>query len=152
MAPSIFRYHEISEANSRILNPITEAKLALVGELCRFGSGDRLLDLACGKAELLATWASRYGVTGTGVDLSDLFLEAGRARVAELGVAERVTLIKGDAGEYVEPGHDVVSCIGATWIGGGLVGTLELMRVSRSGSTSRPRRRTAARTASGASS
>ena len=71
MAPSVFRYHEISEAGHRVLNPFTEAKLALVGELCRLRSGDRLLDLACGKAELLATWAHRYGITGTGVDLSE---------------------------------------------------------------------------------
>jgi SAM-dependent methyltransferase len=130
MAPSILRYHEIAEAGSRILNPFTEAKLALLGALCRFGAADRLLDLACGKAELLSTWSSRYGIAGTGVDLSDLFLDAGHARAAELGVSDRVTLVKGDAGEYVEPGHDVVSCIGATWIGGGLVGTLRLMRRS----------------------
>jgi hypothetical protein len=44
------RYHEISEANHRILNPFTEEKMILVGKICRLRPGMRQLDLACGKA------------------------------------------------------------------------------------------------------
>jgi SAM-dependent methyltransferase len=126
---SRLRYHEIVEADHRILNPFTDDKLALLAELCRLEPGQRLLDLACGKAELLATWAHRHGIGGIGVDISEVFLAAARARVAELGVAGRVTLVHADAGTY-EPGEafDVAACIGATWIGGGLAGTLAKLR------------------------
>jgi hypothetical protein len=46
------RQHEIAEAGHRILNPFTEEKLMLLGEVCRAGSGTRILDLCCGKGEL----------------------------------------------------------------------------------------------------
>lgn len=124
------RHHEIAESRHRILNPVTEGKLMLLGDICRLGKGQRQLDLACGKGEMLVRWAERYGTTGTGVDLSEVFLTAARERAAELGVAGAVEFVRGDAGAYdAEPGaYDVVSCIGATWIGGGLTGTIELLR------------------------
>ncbi len=123
------RLHEIAEAGHRILNPFTEEKLMLLGEVCRLRPRMRQLDLCCGKAEMLCQWAKRWGITGIGVDISKVFLAAARARGAELGVADKLTFVEGDAGQYpAEPGaFDVVSCIGATWIGGGLVGTLRLM-------------------------
>ncbi len=45
-------------------------------------------------------------------------------------MADRVRFVRGDAARVdVGPGaYDVVSCIGATWIGGGPGGTIELMR------------------------
>jgi SAM-dependent methyltransferase len=125
---SRLRYHEIVEADHRILNPFSEAKVALLAEVCRVAPGQRLLDLACGKGELLATWAHRYGVGGVGVDLSDVFLAAARERVAELGVGGRVELVRADAGGYrPEEPFDLASCLGATWVGGGLAGTLALL-------------------------
>ncbi|NYI07885.1 SAM-dependent methyltransferase [Allostreptomyces psammosilenae] len=124
------RFHEISEARNRILNPFDQAKLDLLGEIVSPAAGSRHLDLACGKGEMLCTWAARYGTTGVGVDLSEVFLAAARERAAELRVTDRVRFEQGDAGAYrPEPGgYDVVSCVGATWIGGGLTGTIELMR------------------------
>jgi ubiquinone/menaquinone biosynthesis C-methylase UbiE len=124
------RYHEISETSHRILNPFTDEKLMLLGEVCGLHAGMTQLDLACGKGEMLCRWAAEYGLTGTGVDLGDGFLGAARERAEALGVAEKVAFVKGDAGKYPQEEHafDVVSCIGATWIGNGLAGTLELMK------------------------
>src|SRR4051812_33001847 len=123
------RFHEISEANHRILNPYNEEKLMLLGELCRLQAGMRPVYLSCGKGERLWLWAKRWGIEGTGVDISQVFLAAARARAVALGVANQVTLIEGDAGNYLAgaQSYDIVSCIGATWIGGGLSGTLQLM-------------------------
>jgi SAM-dependent methyltransferase len=129
---SILRQHEISEARHRILNPFSEAKLDLLGELCQLQPGQRQLDLACGKGELLGRWSRRYGTHGVGVDISDVFLTAAHARAEELRVADRVTFVHADAGTYAaeRSAFDVVSCIGATWIGGGLAGTLDLMKAA----------------------
>lgn len=127
------RLHEIAETNHRILNPFDETKLMLLGEICRLQSGMRQLDLACGKGEMLCQWAKRWGITGVGVDISKVFLAAARQRAVELGVAAQVSFVEGDAGNYVAVDataadcFDLVSCIGATWIGGGVVGTLKLM-------------------------
>lgn len=126
------RFHEIAEANHRILNPFSEEKLMLLGEICGLHEAIRILDLACGKAEMLCRWAERYGLSGTGVDISAVFLEAARARARELGVWSRINFVQGDAGDYPQEFHEfnIVSCIGATWIGGGLVGTLKLMQTA----------------------
>ena len=124
------RFHEIAETHHRILNPFTEEQLDLLGRVCGLRAGMRQLDLACGKAEMLCRWARDHGVVGVGVDISTVFLEAARRRAVELGVAESVTLVQTDAGQYPRETHeyDVVSCIGATWIGNGLRGTLDRMR------------------------
>lgn len=124
------RFHEIAEQDHRILNPFTHDKLMLLGDICRLDAGMRQLDLCCGKAEMLCQWSQRWGIRGTGVDISAVFLEAAHARADELGVADRITFVEQDAAQYAaEPhGYDVVSCIGATWIGDGLTGTLALMQ------------------------
>lgn len=124
------RFHEIAEGNHRILNPFTEDKLMLLGEICRLQAGMRQLDLACGKGEMLCQWARRWGIEGVGVDISKVFLAAARARAAELNVEDRVTFVERDAGQYAPEANnfDIVSCIGATWIGNGLVGTIQLLR------------------------
>ena len=124
------RMHEIAESEHRILDPFSDEKLRLLGNACRLHAGQRLLDLCCGKGEMLCTWSQAHGIAGVGVDVSEVFLTAARARALELGVADRVEFVEADAGAYL-PGageYDLVACIGATWIGGGLLGTLELMR------------------------
>lgn len=123
-------YHEIAEEGLRILNPFSEEKLALLVDLCHPNSGGRVLDLACGKGEMLCQMALRYGIEGVGVDLSAVFLESARKRAAELGVESRLQFLEQDASTFrTDPAsYDIVSCIGATWIGSGLAGTLRLMK------------------------
>ena len=124
------RFHEIGEKNHRILNPFTQEKLMLLGEICRLEPGMRQLDLACGKGEMLCRWAEHFGIQGTGVDISQVFLTAAQARAEELSVTSKVEFILGDAANFqAEPdSYDIVSCIGANWIGGGTRGTLELIK------------------------
>ena len=124
------RHHEIAEAGHRILDPLVEPQLRLIAEICEVGPGTRVLDLACGKGEMLCRWAGWFGASGVGVDLSHVFSGAARARAAELGVADRVSIVQGDAAAYEAKtgAFDVVSCLGATWIGGGLAGTVGLLR------------------------
>ncbi|MBZ0275297.1 MAG: class I SAM-dependent methyltransferase [Anaerolineae bacterium] len=123
------RFHEIAETNHRILNPFTEEKLMLLGEICRLRPGLAQLDLCCGKGEMLSLWAQRFGIAGIGVDISHVFLSAARDRADECGVGTQIKFVQGDAAQYKPPApFDVVSCIGATWIGDGLVGTLKLMQ------------------------
>jgi SAM-dependent methyltransferase len=128
------RFFEVSEAGIHIQNPFSEQKLMLVGEICHelgyLQPGTQLLDLACGQGEMLCRWAQLYGITGTGVDFSEAFLQAARQRAAELGVTSQVDFVKGDARAYAQASraYDVIGCLGATEIGGGTVGTVSLMR------------------------
>lgn len=91
----------------------------------------RVLDLGSGSGEMLCTWARDHGIVGTGIDLSRLFTEQAKLRAEELGVAAQVTFIHGDATGYVAGEKvDVAACVGATWIGGGVAGTIELLAQS----------------------
>jgi SAM-dependent methyltransferase len=122
------RIFTISESAHRIHNPFTPEKLATLGAALRLEPGTRVLDLGSGSGEMLCTWARDYGVTGTGIDLSPLFTEQAQLRAEELGVADRVTFIHGDASGYVaDERAGVAACVGATWIGGGVAGTVELL-------------------------
>jgi SAM-dependent methyltransferase len=122
--------HEIAEADHQILDPFTDAHLLELARVARVGAGTRVLDLACGKGEMLCRWAQEFGSSGVGVDISPVFADAARKRAVELGVADRVGIEQADASTYrPEPGaFDIAACVGATWIGDGTVGTIELLR------------------------
>ncbi len=122
------RIFTISESAHRIHNPFTPANLATLGAALRLEQGARILDLGSGSGEMLCTWAREYGITGVGIDMSTLFTEQAKHRAEELGVADRVTFIHDDAAGYVaDEKVDVAACLGATWIGGGFAGTIELL-------------------------
>jgi len=125
------RIFNITESSHRIHNPLTPEKLATLGAALRLESGTRILDLGCGSGEMLCTWARDHGITGTGIDMSQLFAEQAKLRAEELGVADRVNFIHGDAAGYVaDEKADVAACVGATWIAGGVTGTIELLAQS----------------------
>ncbi len=122
------RIFNITESAHRIHNPFTAEKLAGLGAALRLETGTRVLDLGSGSGEMLCTWARDHGVTGTGIDMSRSFTEQARLRAEELGVADRVEFIHGDAAGYVSDQKvGVAACLGASWIAGGVVGTIELL-------------------------
>ncbi|MDQ1631954.1 MAG: hypothetical protein QOC80_1926 [Frankiaceae bacterium] len=119
------RQFVIREGHHRIHSPLSEEKLAVLGRAVRLRSGDQNLDLACGSGEMLCTWARDHGIAGSGVDLSSVFVAAATARASELGVADSVVFEHADASGYEASSPcDVVACLGASWIAGGVAGTI----------------------------
>jgi len=122
------RIFNITESAHRIHNPFTPEKLATLGAALRLERGTRVLDLGSGSGEMVCTWARDYGIIGVGIDMSRLFTEQAKRRAGELGVADRVQFIHNDAAGYVsDEKAGVAACLGATWIGGGVSGTIELL-------------------------
>ncbi|GAA0513512.1 hypothetical protein Ade02nite_89650 [Paractinoplanes deccanensis] len=119
----------IREGDLRILNPFSPAKLAALGRALKLTPGTTLVDLCSGKGEMLCTWARDHGITGIGVDLAADWVAVARQRAAELGVD--VEFRHGDAARFTAPDRaDVAACIGATWIGDGVEGTITILERS----------------------
>ena len=67
-----------------------------------------VLDLCCGRGEMLKIWSEAFGVSGTGVDRDAAFIETGRERLAG---NDRIKLVCGDALKYKDKEkYDVVVC------------------------------------------
>jgi len=127
----LHRIIAVRHSSHRILNPFSDAKLATLGRAIGLERDNHVLDLGCGKGEMLCTWARDHGIVGSGVDVNPAFVAAAGARASELGVSDLVTVAQGDAAGWVSAVPvDVAACVGATWIGGGVPGTVELLRRS----------------------
>jgi SAM-dependent methyltransferase len=125
------RIYTIRESSHRIHNPFTSQKLAALGRALDLFPGMRVLDLASGSGEMLCTWARDHRITGTGVDLSSVFTQKARERAVELEVEDLVGFVHADASGWVsEQPVDLAACIGATWIGDGVAGTVHLLQRS----------------------
>ena len=71
---------------------------AAAAERMRFTGPGKLLDVACGTADLCISAALRHpGLSVTGIDFSAPMLRIGRSKVAARGLQDRISLTEGDA-------------------------------------------------------
>jgi cyclopropane-fatty-acyl-phospholipid synthase len=74
------------------LDAAQEAKLEHICRKLRLQPGERMLDVGCGWGGLLDYAATRFGVSGVGITLSEPQAEKARARLAASGVGDRVRI------------------------------------------------------------
>jgi ubiquinone/menaquinone biosynthesis C-methylase UbiE len=113
------RYHEIQ-------NPVSAEKIRLLGERIALMPGQRVLDIGCGRGGPAIVLASTFGCSIVGVEKASVFAAAARERIETAGLEDLVEIREQDGAEF-EIGHeawDAVLCLGATWIWGGLEGTV----------------------------
>jgi ubiquinone/menaquinone biosynthesis C-methylase UbiE len=71
----LWKFFDITHRHHRLCNPTSIEKLDELCGLFGLPPGARVLDIACGKAELLVRLAERFGIAGVGVDLSPYALK-----------------------------------------------------------------------------
>ena len=94
------RFSTIAHGTRRILGPIDDARLDALVEACPLERGDHVLEIGCGKAELLVRLLARWqGATAEGFDRNPWFLADGHAAAdaAPGDVGTRLSLIETDA-------------------------------------------------------
>jgi cyclopropane-fatty-acyl-phospholipid synthase len=77
---------------SNTLDTAQADKLEHICRKLRLQPGESLLDIGCGWGALLIHAARHYGVTGTGVSLSEAQTELARARIRAEGLEDRITI------------------------------------------------------------
>ncbi len=124
------RFFKIAEMNQPFSHPLPPEKLLHLAALCSVNAGTRLLDLACGKGELLAQWARAYDLQGTGVDDDDDLINAAQHRANELEVWSQLQFVASDVLDFPQPFHqyNIVSCLSATWLDTDKATLIALMR------------------------
>jgi cyclopropane-fatty-acyl-phospholipid synthase len=93
------------------LEEAQRAKLEMICRKLRLQPGERFLDIGCGWGGLICHAAQHHGVTAHGVTLSQAQLDFARAKIARLGLQDRVTV---ELKDYKELGseYDKIASVG----------------------------------------
>jgi SAM-dependent methyltransferase len=132
-----WKFYDITHRDHVVCNPTSVAKLDEIIGLLDLPAAPRILDIACGKGELLLRLGARYGsgpggggFRGVGVDISPFHIaELRAAAVRRAPDADLELLEMGGADYAAEPGSfDLAVCVGGSRIFGGHAGTLRALR------------------------
>ena len=119
-------WYAVIESRHDLQNPTSPEKIRLLGERLELGPESRVLDVAGGRGGPAILLAREFGCRITSVEWSSEFCAVARERIAEAGLSELVETIEADAAAYEPEGrYDAVLCLGASFVYGGLVPTLE---------------------------
>jgi SAM-dependent methyltransferase len=126
----MWKFYDITHREHVICNPTSEEKLGRLVELLRLPADARVVDIACGKGELLTRLAEAYGVRCVGIDLSPFFVAAAERRLKARAPGSQVVVLQMNGADF-EPDEPhsftVASCIGASWVYGGHAGTMDAL-------------------------
>jgi len=113
-----------------ILNPLLPDSVRRLGRAMDLKPGQRILDLACGKAGVSLPLVLMYKVELTGVDIIPEFIRQAWSRAEASGLYPLCDFIHGDAAQFVARAGstwDAVLMLGASFVWEGLEGALETL-------------------------
>lgn len=99
--------------------PMSVGRMDSIIDLMRLEPGQRVVDIGCGRGELLTRMAERYGAVAVGVDHSAAALEMARDALGQRAPSTKHALAVQDATTFAaEP----ASAAAAVWLGGPFLG------------------------------
>ena len=127
---NIWKFYGVTHRDHLVMNPTSEEKTDEFIGLLPLKSGARVLDIASGKGEQLLRIIKRHDATGVGIDISPYEVKKARRRADDRQLSDRVEFIEGDGAKYdAEPNSfDLTMCLGASWVWGGHLGTIEALK------------------------
>lgn len=126
----IWKFYDITHREHVICNPTNEDKLGHLVDLLRLPVDGRVVDIACGKGELLSRLSQAYRVRCLGIDLSPFFVAEARRRLTASAPGDQAVVLHMNGADF-EPDEphsfSAASCLGASWIYSGYAGTLNAL-------------------------
>jgi SAM-dependent methyltransferase len=119
-------YHVVAESEHELQNPTTPGKIRLLGDRMRLGTRSNVLDVASGRGGPAIILAETFRCHITCVEKAEEFDAAARRRAHEAGLDQLIEFVHADARDFLaeHEGYDAAMCLGASFIWGGLPGTL----------------------------
>ena len=123
------RYFVVAESTHELQNPISEEKLVLLGRRLGLTPESRVLDIASGRGGPALVLAREFGCSIHGIEISPDFHAVAVERIADAGLADRVTFARANAAEaaHAPESYDVALCLGASFVYGSLADTVEAL-------------------------
>lgn len=111
-----------------IMNAMRSTKLDRFCKVLDLRPGSSVLDVGCGKGEFLVRLNELYSISGVGVDKSPYCVRDCEDNKKQRVPDADLSFLLMDAADYKsDKQFDVTCCMGASWIYGGLQGTLETL-------------------------
>jgi len=123
-------WHAVVESEHELMNPTSADKIRLLGARLGLGPGSHVVDIASGQSGPALVLAREFGCRVTCVERAPEFLTAARERIREAELEDRIELVEADASTFELGRYDAALCLGATFVYGGLVPTLERLRAA----------------------
>ena len=127
----IWKYYDITHKKHLICNPMSKNKLDGLFSLLDLNPSSRVLDIACGKGELLIRLAELFNMSGIGVDSSPYFVKDCEEKKKERVSNSDIKFLEMDGSKYRPKRNelfDLTMCIGASFIYNGFIGTINALK------------------------
>ncbi len=124
------RFSMIAHEGIALWNPLPEGETLRLIDGLDVAPSARVLDVGCGRAELLIRLLERTTASGVGVDAAPDAMALARAAAAGRIPASRLELREEefDAARFTDASFDVAFCVGSTHAAGGLRPALVALR------------------------
>jgi len=124
-----WKFYDVTHRHHVVCNPMNTTKLDELIELLTLNPQAAVLDIACGKGEILTRLAERYRVLGVGVDISPYCVADVKQKLQERVSDARIEILNMDGADYkADQFFDLAMCIGASWVYKGHRGTLRALK------------------------
>jgi SAM-dependent methyltransferase len=125
-----WKYYDIIHQRHSVMNPVDETKLERLYDLLELKPNARVIDIGCGKGEMLIRLAEKYDIKGLGIDKSPYCIREAQKRKHQRIPQANLTFLEMDGAQYnpeTREYSDLTMCIGATWIYGGYKNTIRAL-------------------------
>jgi ubiquinone/menaquinone biosynthesis C-methylase UbiE len=111
-----FKFTTIAHGHMAILNPVSTSAVDTCLDALALRPGDTVIDVGCGKGEMLIRLAERYDINGIGLDTNPAFQKIAKAEASRRAGPGRITFHLTEASGYAAPPQSFAAaiCFGST--------------------------------------